>query len=173
MKSVVFFYDSSLLASASDDETIRLWNSKTGQELQRLEGHTRQVNVVCFSHESSLLASASKDKTIRLWNPKTGQEVRRLGRHTDSVKAVCFSHDGWYLAPASDDDIMKLWKPNTGQELQNLDNSDSLSRIDYRFDNKALTTDKETISVVKRSVIKRSIALLLPKSLLIKDGWIR
>jgi len=63
------------LASASWDEAVRLWNLVTGEELQKLEGHTGPVNTVAFSHDGQLLASASRDKTVRLWNPATGEEL--------------------------------------------------------------------------------------------------
>jgi WD40 repeat protein len=62
MNAVAFSPDSSLLASASNDETVRLWNAGTGQEVQKLEGHTRSVNAVAFSPDGSLLASASDDE---------------------------------------------------------------------------------------------------------------
>ena len=61
-----------------DDETVRLWNPTTGQEVQKLEGHTSFVSAVAFSQDGSLLASASDDQTVRLWNPTTGQEVQKF-----------------------------------------------------------------------------------------------
>ncbi|MCJ1273749.1 hypothetical protein MMC21_001542 [Puttea exsequens] len=78
VRAVAFSQDGSLLASASHDQTVRLWNPTTGQEVQKLEGHTRWVSAVAFSQDGSLLASASYDQIVRLWNPTTGQEVQRL-----------------------------------------------------------------------------------------------
>ncbi len=76
--AVAFSQDGSLLASASWDQTVRLWNPATGQEMQELEGHTNRVTAVAFSQDGSLLASASDDQTVRLWNPATGQEVQKF-----------------------------------------------------------------------------------------------
>src|SRR5947207_12366712 len=67
VNAVAFSQDGSLLASASDDETVRLWNPATGQEVQMLRGHTGWINAVTFSQDGSLLASASDDRTVRLW----------------------------------------------------------------------------------------------------------
>jgi len=78
VSAVAFSQDGSLLASASHDETVRLWNPTTGQEVQKLERHTSEVTAVAFSQDGSLLASASYDKTVRLWNPTTGQEVQKF-----------------------------------------------------------------------------------------------
>ncbi|MCJ1420358.1 hypothetical protein MMC32_006715, partial [Xylographa parallela] len=118
--AVAFSQDGSLLASASLDQTVRLWNPATGQEIQKLEGHTEGVNAVAFSHDGSLLASASYDQTVRLWNPATGQEIQKLKGHTDGVHAVAFSQDGSLLASASLDQTVRLWNPATGQEIQKL-----------------------------------------------------
>ncbi|KAJ9662596.1 hypothetical protein H2198_001268 [Neophaeococcomyces mojaviensis] len=111
----------SLLASASDDKTVRLWNPNMGREVQTLRGHTGRVFGVAFSPDGSLLASASDDKTVRLWNPKTGQKLRTLRGHTSLVFGVAFSPDGSLLASVSGDKTVRLWNPKTGHELRMLE----------------------------------------------------
>jgi len=61
---VAFSPDGSLLASASTDMTVRLWDPKTRQLLQILQRHSHPVHAVAFSPDGSLLASASGDKTV-------------------------------------------------------------------------------------------------------------
>jgi WD40 repeat protein len=78
VKAVAFSHDGSLIASASDDGTVRLWNPSTGREVRTLKGHTGLANAVAFSDDGSLLASTSWDRTVRLWNPSTGQEVQKF-----------------------------------------------------------------------------------------------
>jgi WD40 repeat protein len=94
--AVAFSHDSQLLASASGDETVRLWNPATGDELRTLEGHTDAVWAVAFSHDSQLLASASDDETVRLWNPATGDELRKSDIDV-LVQRLSFSKSGPYL----------------------------------------------------------------------------
>lgn len=54
------------VASASDDETVRLWDAAMGVVLQRLEGHSDRVGDVDFSPDGKQLASALYDKIVRL-----------------------------------------------------------------------------------------------------------
>jgi len=108
------------LATGSFDNTIKLWDFKTGKELHTLKGHTNSVYCVAFNSDGTLLASASQDKTIRLWNPKDGKLVRELKGHTDIVQSVAFSPDGKFLASGSVDKSVRLWNPADGKEIKNL-----------------------------------------------------
>src|SRR5271170_3381234 len=64
--SVAFSHDGQQLASASIDETVRIWNAETGVLQQTLEGHTDSAMSVAFSHDGQRLASTSDDKAVRI-----------------------------------------------------------------------------------------------------------
>jgi WD40 repeat protein len=78
VRSVVFSHDSTRLASASDDNTVKMWDASTGACLQTLEGHSSTVTSVAFSHDSTRLASASGDRTVKMWDASTGACLQTL-----------------------------------------------------------------------------------------------
>ncbi len=115
--SVSFSPDGETIASASVDNTIKLW-SLQGRELQTLFGHSNWVRSVSFSPDGQMIASASDDGTIKLWS-LDGRELQTLQGHSDRVLSVSFSPNGQMIASASYDQTIKLWNLE-GRELQTL-----------------------------------------------------
>ena len=111
--SVAFRPNGKMLASASWDQTVRLWNVNTGRLLHTLTGHTDEVLNVTFSPDGQTLASASWDGTIHLWNPNNGKLKRTLTEHRGGVTSVAFSPDGETLASGSADQTIRLWNTRT------------------------------------------------------------
>ncbi|PTD03479.1 Vegetative incompatibility protein HET-E-1, partial [Fusarium culmorum] len=141
VNSVVFSKDGKLIASGSDDDTIKIWNVATGKEEQTLEGHTDSVLSVVFSKDDRLIASGSKDKTIKIWNVTTGEEEQTLEGHTDWVWSMVFSNDGKLIASGSWDKTIKIWNITTGKEEQTLEgHTDSVLSVVFSKDDRLIAS---------------------------------
>ncbi|WP_414575826.1 protein kinase domain-containing protein, partial [Anabaena sp. CCY 9402-a] len=120
VNSVAISPDGKTLVSGIGDNTIKLWNLATGEEIRTLKGHSELVRSVAISPDGKTLASGSWDDTIKLWNLATGEEIRTLKGHSDHVSSVAISPDGKTLASGSWDDTIKLWNLATGEEIPTL-----------------------------------------------------
>ncbi|MDY6783601.1 MAG: NB-ARC domain-containing protein [Cyanobacteriota bacterium] len=117
VRSVAFHPQKNLLASGSNDSTVRLWklDSEECECIATLEGHTDQVWSVAFSPDGKMLASASADTTVRLWDVDSHQCLHVLREHKFWVVAIAFNKRGTILASGSADQTVKLWDVETAR----------------------------------------------------------
>ncbi len=115
--ALAYSLDGKNIASAHNDNTIRLWNTTSKTERVRHKGHTQKINALAISLDSSMLASGSEDNTILLWDVEKGHRRGTLKGHKQSVKVVTFSPtENNLLASGSSDGTVRFWDTNTMQE---------------------------------------------------------
>ncbi|KAJ5652726.1 hypothetical protein N7507_010152 [Penicillium longicatenatum] len=139
IQSIAWSPDGSLLASGSNDKTVRVWDPATGQTVSTLEGHSDSVFSIAWSPDGSRLASGSYDTTVRVWDPTTGQTVSTLEGH-GSVQSIAWSPDGKRLASGSYDTTVRVWDPTTGQPVSTLEGHGSIQSIAWSLDGSRLAS---------------------------------
>ncbi|KAL8998435.1 MAG: hypothetical protein Q9188_006099 [Gyalolechia gomerana] len=144
VRAVAFSPDGKRIASGSDDETVKLWDTATGDLQKTLVDHSDRVT------DGKRIASGSNDKTIKLWDTVTGDLQKTSAGHSDRVSAVAFSPDGKRIASGSDDKTVKLWDTATG-DLQKMlaGHSDRVTAVAFSPDGKwiASGSDDKTIKL--------------------------
>ncbi|XP_067328320.1 notchless protein homolog 1 [Anolis sagrei] len=110
VNQVVFSPDTRLVASASFDKSVKLWDGKTGKYLAALRGHVSAVYQIAWSADSRLLVSGSSDSTLKVWDAKTRKLAVDLPGHADEVYAVDWSPDGQRVASGGKDKCLRIWR---------------------------------------------------------------
>ena len=106
-----------LLASCSNDLTIKLWDPNDEYKHTRtFYGHDHSVSAVRFVSPAmpNLLVSASRDKSLRIWDISTGQCVRTIEQHSDRVRTVSTSLDGEHLLSGGNDKVAMISDTSSG-----------------------------------------------------------
>lgn len=135
-----------LVATASEDKTVRLWNAKSGRCLAVLKGHEDEVNEVAFSPDGKMIVSCSGgmaityDRTLRLWNCEMedsnfGKQIGILGEHDRRVSTLDFHPTKMIVASGSTDRTLKIWDVTEMKLLHDLSPEiDKISHVQFSQD---------------------------------------
>ncbi|CAI5710596.1 unnamed protein product [Hyaloperonospora brassicae] len=123
--SVALSPDGRLLAAASLDKVVRIWDTETAQLLDRLEGHSDSVYSIAFSPDGKNVISGSLDRNIMLWDVcaqgRTTTRPRMLFQgHKDFVLSVAYTPDGRWLMSGSKDRSVVFWDPRSSRSVLTL-----------------------------------------------------
>jgi WD40 repeat protein/serine/threonine protein kinase len=129
--------------------SVRTWNSTTGQPLVEFQGHSSRVYSVAYSLDRVHLASGSADNTVRLWgltnaNQEDANERATFTGHRGVVRSVAFSADGRRLASGSYDRTIKIWDVIAHKELFTLKGHDGpIQQVVFSADGEYLASAGE------------------------------
>jgi WD40 repeat protein/serine/threonine protein kinase len=115
IQSVAWALDGKRLASAGIDSTVRVWDTKTGKELQCIHLPAPLFSNVAISPDGKRLGGCFRNNNIQVWDADTGKELLDFTEHTSRVKSLRFSPDGKVIASADGNGGLKVWDAMTGK----------------------------------------------------------
>jgi WD40 repeat protein len=118
--SIAFSPDGKHIVYGLQDNTVRVWNAVTFEQLVQLDGHEGEVSSVGFSPDGKYIISGSGDRTVRVWNAVTFEQLAQLDGHKGVVNSVAFSPDGKHIVSGSSDFTVRVWNAVTFEQLAHL-----------------------------------------------------
>ncbi|MDP7205657.1 MAG: hypothetical protein QGH11_08820, partial [Pirellulaceae bacterium] len=110
--------NSRVLASSGADNTIRIWNADTGEQIRSIGGYNKQVSAVRFVGQTSTTVACSGDNIVRMNNSDNGGTIRNFGGAADYMYAVDGSPNGQVVVAAGYDGVLRIWNGTNAQSLQ-------------------------------------------------------
>jgi WD40 repeat protein/energy-coupling factor transporter ATP-binding protein EcfA2 len=111
-----FSHDNRLIATASDDNTAKVWRVDTGQLLLSTDIYTGVITGAAFSLDDRYLITGSRDRTVRIWRLSDQKLIHTL-RHDDDVRSIGLHPNGEWLAARTGSEVW-LWEIESGEVVE-------------------------------------------------------
>ncbi len=121
--------DDTQLISASRDNTLRLWNLKTGHTQRILRGHSGMIRDVVLFSAGCRAISASEDQTLRVWDLEAGKVIRTIQGHSGAVNSVAVAPEHKRVVSASADKTLRVWDLEKGETTPTYAHSGAVTSV--------------------------------------------
>lgn len=118
--SLAFSRDSSKAITAAGDANLRIWNLKTGKQMQLLSGHTRCIRALALSKDEHFIFSGGDDQVVKRWEIDLEQHGDALLGHKDEITALAASRDGRLVVSGSRDGALIVWNFHERRAIRRL-----------------------------------------------------
>ncbi|RKU05486.1 hypothetical protein C6501_19725 [Candidatus Poribacteria bacterium] len=150
VKTIVFSPDGETFASGSKDNTIRLWDTRTGKlkstyvAYKRQKGVARGVNLLAFSPSGKTLASNGDIWVIKIWDLLTGNPIQTFSSDVNPLSAMTYSPDGAMLltigSAEKNESLIEYWDAQTGDHIEDVVIEENFNAAAISHDCKILAT---------------------------------
>lgn len=140
--AIAFNETSRLIATASEDQSVRLWDATTYAPRYTLSGHGGPVYATSFNLEGTHLATAGKDRNVRIWDTKSGQLKSKLTGHQAPVNVVTYTRDGHYIGTGDAQGTVRVWDATNNYVLvsQLIEHEDMVFSVIFSSDTRYIAT---------------------------------
>jgi eukaryotic-like serine/threonine-protein kinase len=133
--------DGKLIASASDDTYVQIFDASSGRRKIIYSGHTEEVAAVGWSPNGKFIASGSQDTTVQVWNAASGARILTYKGHTDRVNGVSWSSDSQSIASGSEDKTVQVWNAiNAGLDFKFLGHTEGVLCVAWQPDDSSVAS---------------------------------
>ncbi len=164
VNSVAFSPDGKYVVSVSVDNTARVWEAASGEEVARMT-HDGPVYSVAFSPDGKYVVSGSADTTARGWEAASGEEIAPM-THDGWVSSVAFSPDGKYVVSGSADTTARVWEAASGEEVARMTHDGIVISVAFSRDGKYVVSGGDTTARVWEAASGKEIARMT------HDSWV-
>ena len=141
VKSAVFSPDGKYIVTASYDNTAKIWDAQSGQQVGETMKHDDDVCSASFSPDGKYIVTASWDNTAKIWDAQSGQQVGEAMKHDGDVRSAVFSPDGKYIVTASNDHTAKIWDAQSRQQVgETMKHDGDVNSVVFSPDGKYIVT---------------------------------
>jgi WD40 repeat protein len=110
--------DGKILASGSADNTIKVWDTATGEQKRTIQGLTKEVTSITFVADTPRAIISAGDNNVRLYNTDSGGNERNFGGATGFLYSAAASADGKLVVGGGQDGVLRLWNGENAQVLR-------------------------------------------------------
>lgn len=152
VQALAFLKKGKLLASASADGIIKLWDTDSGKLFKTLHTQQNRAGVIAASADGELLATISRQNMISIWSASTRAEVAKLAGHGNNINQLAFSTDGLHLASRSDDNTVIVWDVSQKTISHQFEFSHGVTSMAFSPNNRWLATGDDQGEIAYWSV---------------------
>lgn len=118
INQIKFNADGTLIASAGDDHSVRVWKTSTMTSVHNLTYHSAEARSVSFSYDGKYIASGSSDFTLKIFNLDLGRKTAPFSDYFNTISTLAYSPDGSMIASGTNNMTIRLWNSSTGNEIR-------------------------------------------------------